>query len=103
MSKFYDLINKSDLPVLVDFYAEWCGPCKAMAPVLNELAPELKGQVKIIKVDIDKNQPTAQKYQVRGVPTFILFHKGKILWQQSGALPKHEMKNILESHAAQVS
>ncbi|MCI5055832.1 MAG: thioredoxin [Flavobacteriales bacterium] len=91
MSKFNELIN-GDQPVLVDFYAEWCGPCKTMMPVLDELKNEIGEQGKIVKVDVDKNTQTALKYQVRGVPTFVLFHKGEIKWRQAGVVPKEILK-----------
>jgi len=86
MSAFSDLIN-SDTPVLVDFYAEWCGPCKMMAPVLKEVASKVGDKARIVKVDVDKNQNAAAAYQVRGVPTFIIFKKGQIVWRQSGVVP----------------
>ncbi|HEX5002094.1 MAG TPA: thioredoxin [Bacteroidia bacterium] len=86
MSAFSDLIN-SDTPVLVDFYAEWCGPCKMMAPVLKEVASKVGDKARIVKVDVDKNQNAAAAYQVRGVPTFIIFRKGQIVWRQSGVVP----------------
>ena len=98
MSKFNDLIN-SDTPVLVDFFAEWCGPCKAMAPILNDLAGMTKGKAKILKVDVDKNPAVAQKFQVRGVPTLILFRKGKIVWQQSGVVPAQQLANLILANA----
>ncbi|WP_462249377.1 thioredoxin [Ekhidna sp.] len=96
MSKFNELIN-GDQPVLVDFHATWCGPCQTMAPVLEELKTEIGGKARIIKVDIDKNQAAARKYNVRGVPTFILFKAGKQIWRQSGAIPKHMLEQAIQS------
>lgn len=97
MSKFNDLIN-SDTPVLVDFFAEWCGPCKTMSPILKQAAGILKNRVKIIKVDIDKNPSVARKYNVRGVPTFLLFHKGSVKWQQSGVMPAEQLVQFIEQN-----
>lgn len=95
MSQFNDLIN-SDQPVLVDFFAEWCGPCKTMAPILHEVAGKLKGKARIIKVDIDKNPDAANRYHVRAVPTLILFKKGEIKWQQSGVVSGNQLAGVIE-------
>ena len=84
---FSELINGPS-PVLVDFYADWCGPCKAMAPILKEVATELNGKIKVLKVDVDRNQKAAAKYGIRSIPTMILFQEGKILWRHSGAMQK---------------
>jgi thioredoxin 1 len=86
---FSSLINNSETPVLVDFYANWCGPCHSLSPILQEVARDLSGKIKVIKIDVDKNRHAAEKYQIRGVPTMMLFNKGKILWRQSGVLPKN--------------
>jgi thioredoxin 1 len=87
---FQNLIN-SDKPVLIDFYATWCGPCQMLGPILKEVKENLGERVSIIKIDVDKNQEIASVYQVRGVPTMILFQKGKQLWRQSGVLSKEEI------------
>lgn len=97
MSKFSELIHQ-DTPVLVDFFAEWCGPCKMMSPVLKEVKDHLGDKVSIIKIDVDKNQALASKYQVRGVPTLLLFKNGKQLWRQSGVLQKDELIKIITTH-----
>ena len=89
MSNFSQIINQDKL-VLVDFFAEWCGPCKMMSPILKQVKDALGDKVSIIKIDIDKNQPLATKYQVRGVPTLILYKAGKQVWRQSGAVQKNE-------------
>lgn len=94
MSSFSDIINQ-DKAVLIDFFAEWCGPCKMMSPVLKDVKKELGNSVSIIKIDVDKNQALATKYQVRGVPTLILFKNGKQLWRQTGLLQKDEIINII--------
>ncbi len=94
MSNFQQLITQ-EKPVLVDFFAEWCGPCKMLAPVLKEVKDEMGDSVSIIKIDVDKNRALASQYQVQGVPTMILFRNGKQVWRQSGALPKQEILRVL--------
>lgn len=91
---FNDLIQQDKL-VLVDFYATWCGPCKMMTPILEELKQKIGDSAHIVKVDVDKNQNAAAKYQVRGVPTLILFKKGEQVWRQSGVLSASELERIL--------
>ncbi|MBP4143082.1 thioredoxin [Flavobacterium sp. P4023] len=94
MSNFEKIIN-SEKPVLIDFFATWCGPCKMLTPVLKEVKDSLGDRISIIKIDVDKNQQLASKYQVRGVPTMILYQQGKQLWRQSGALSKEEIIKII--------
>ena len=96
-SKFNELLN-SETPVLIDFFAEWCGPCKMLAPILKEVKDELGEGIKIIKIDVDKNQQLATKYQVRGVPTMLLFKKGKQVWRQSGVVQKNDIINSIKSN-----
>ena len=95
MDSFNQLINSSQ-PVLVDFFAEWCGPCHTMAPILKETKAQLGDAVRIVKVDIDKNQEAARVYQVRSVPTLILFKEGKILWRQAGVVPTAELVRMVK-------
>ncbi|MGE5943869.1 MAG: thioredoxin [Flavobacteriales bacterium] len=97
MTRFSKIINQ-DKPVLVDFFAEWCGPCKLMAPILKEVKDSLGETVSIIKIDVDKNQPLASQYQVRGVPTLILFKNGKQLWRQSGVIQKKDLISLVNSN-----
>ena len=98
MDSFNTLIQ-SEKPVLVDFFAEWCGPCKTLAPLLREAKLQLGEQATIIKVDVDKNQQVAAAYNVRGVPTLILFKKGKIVWRQSGVVPTQEIVRVFKENA----
>ena len=98
MASFNDLINKNKL-VLVDFSAEWCGPCQTLAPILKDLKDELGEVLSIIKIDVDKNQPVAAKFQVQGVPTLILYRDGEQVWRQSGLLTKSELLQIVQNHA----
>ncbi|WP_189702524.1 thioredoxin [Subsaximicrobium wynnwilliamsii] len=97
MSKFSELINQ-DQPVLVDFFADWCGPCKTLAPILKQVKEDLGDKVKIVKIDVDKNQALAAKYQVRGVPTMLLFKNGKQVWRQSGVLQKNDIINVIKTN-----
>ena len=101
MKNSFNSIINSKSPVLVDFFAEWCGPCKMLAPILKQVKEELGDDIKIIKIDVDKNQSIASKYQVRGVPTMLLFQNGKQLWRQSGVLQKEDLVNIIKSHSNQ--
>ena len=97
MEKFDDII-KSDKPVLVDFFATWCGPCQMMHPILEELHEMVGDKARIIKVDIDKNQELAQQYQVRSVPTLMVFRKGKVEWRQSGVQQAGTLEQILNEY-----
>lgn len=97
MSNFLEIINQ-DKPVLVDFFADWCGPCKMMSPILKDVKDTLGEKVSIIKIDVDKNKPLAAKYQVRGVPTLILFKSGKQVWRQSGVVQEKELVSIINNN-----
>lgn len=95
---FSDLLKKSPVPVLVDFYADWCGPCKTLSPIVQQVSSALHGRLKVIKVNVDKNQGASMKYGIRGVPTLILFRKGNILWRQSGVMSKGDLQTSIEKH-----
>lgn len=97
MSKFSEII-KGDKPVLVDFFATWCGPCKMMSPILDDVAKKVSGKATILKVDVDRNQHAAANYNVQGVPTLILFKKGKIVWRQSGVVPANQLIDIINKN-----
>ncbi|APA00473.1 MULTISPECIES: thioredoxin [Flavobacterium] len=95
MNSNFDKLIQSEKPILVDFFATWCGPCKMLSPILKEVKDQLGEQISIIKIDVDKNQQVAAQYQVRGVPTMILFQNGKQLWRQSGVLDKNAIINVI--------
>jgi len=91
-------VLKSSQPVLVDFWAEWCGPCRQMGPTIDQIATEYAGRVKVGKVDVDSNIQTAGRYQIRGIPTLLVFKGGKVVEQKVGAVGKAEVKKMLDAH-----
>lgn len=94
MDTFSSIIN-SNTPVLVDFYATWCGPCKAMAPAIEAIGKEVQGSARVLKIDVDRNPSVASKYQIQAVPTLAIFKNGQIVWRQSGGMDKASLKNVL--------
>ena len=96
MGSFKELL-KSEKNVLVDFYADWCGPCKAMEPVIREVAKNVEGRVKVVKINIDKNVQVAQEYAVQAVPTFMIFKDGNIHWRHAGMIDKNSLMKVLEN------
>lgn len=99
-ASFSELI-KSETPTLLDFHAEWCGPCKMMKPVLEQLKSDLGDRVKVIQIDIDRNQKLAEMFQIRGVPTFAIFKSGELKWMQAGMQPLHQLKNLVEQFSGE--
>ncbi|MDA3891754.1 MAG: thioredoxin [Salinivirgaceae bacterium] len=96
MNKFMQIIN-SDTPVLVDFYADWCAPCKMMPPILKQVKDKLGDNIRIIKIDSDKNHVLSQKYQIRSIPTIMLFQKGEVKWQNSGVMQASQLISTIEN------
>jgi len=97
MKSSFKKIISSETPVLIDFFADWCGPCKMLGPILKDVKEELGDTVKIVKIDVDRNQSIAAKYQVKGVPTMLLFKDGKQVWRQSGVLQKNDIIQAIQS------
>lgn len=95
MSSFKEIIN-GDKPVLVDFHATWCGPCQTMSPIIDEIKHLYGDKIRILKIDVDKNQQASLKYKVRGVPTFLLFKQGEIVWRASGVLSRKDLKQQID-------
>ena len=94
----FDTIIQSEIPVLVDFYAEWCQPCKVQSPILQDVARELGGKVRVIKIDVDRNPLVAARFRIQGVPTLALFRNGNLVWKQSGVTPKNALVSVVLSN-----
>ncbi len=96
METFKDIIN-SGVPVLIDFHATWCAPCKVMSPVVEAVGKEVQGKARVLKIDVDRNPALSQAYQIRSVPTFMIFKNGQVVWRQSGGVEKNSLYNTLMS------
>jgi thioredoxin 1 len=97
-ANFNSIISDSK-PVIVDFHALWCGPCKVQSPILKELADELGDRVRVIKIDVDQNPEISGRFQIRSVPTLMVFKNGQTLWRHSGVVTKNQLKDILRQHS----
>jgi len=97
LDNFDNEVSSSNLPVLVDFWAEWCGPCKSLGPILEEISNDLKDQLKVVKVNLDENQDLAMKYSIRSIPTLLLFKEGELIDTKVGLLPKSDLVEWLDS------
>jgi thioredoxin len=97
---FNDLVNESDLPVLVDFWAEWCGPCRMVAPVIEQIAREYKGKLRVVKIDVDNKPEISAQYGVQSIPTIMMFNRGKVVMRQTGALPYNALKQAIDKAMA---
>jgi thioredoxin 1 len=99
-ASFENDVLKSNTPVLVDFWAEWCGPCKAIAPILEELAPDYEGKIRIVKLNVDENGATGAKFNIRSIPTLLLFNQGKVVATKIGAVPRSQLRAFLDDQLA---
>lgn len=97
MAKFKEIIS-SDIPTLVDFYATWCGPCQTMHPILDQLKAKQKEKIRILKIDVDKNSAIADQFKIKGVPTFMLFKQGEVLWKKSGVMSLSDLIKRIETN-----
>ncbi|MEJ2584895.1 MAG: thioredoxin [Robiginitalea sp.] len=98
MKGSFNKLIQSETPVLIDFYADWCAPCKMLTPILKDIKSEMGDRLKVVKIDVDTNNAIAGRFQVRGVPTMMLFKQGKVLWRQSGVLPKDAILNAIDEY-----